>query len=80
MPNPFAPKKKSSTMSTEPPEPTPSLQSGLDPASEVPEGTINEVMEWVGEDQDRAQTALDAELTDKGRKTLIDRLEEVLGD
>lgn len=78
MPNPFAPKKK--TLSTEPPQTEPALQSGVDNVGEVPDGTINEVKEWVGDDKERAQKALDLELGDKGRKTLIDHLEEVLED
>ena len=79
MSNPFAPKSKKTT-STEPPEPTPAFQSGTDTVGGVPDGTINEVKEWVGNDKDRAQKALDIELEDKGRKTLIDYLEEELGD
>lgn len=78
MPNPYAPKKK--TLSTEPPQAEPALQSGVDSVGEVPDGTINEVKEWVGYDKERAQKALDLELDDKGRKTLIEHLEEVLED
>lgn len=50
-----------------------------DDSNVVPEGTVKEVLEWVGEDKDRAQAALDAEnATDEPRKSLIKELGEVL--
>lgn len=43
------------------------------------DGTIDEVLERVGEDHELAQAALDAEQAkDEPRKTLIGRLEKVL--
>lgn len=46
---------------------------------EVPEGNISEINEWVGDDKDRAQLALDAENSqDAPRKTLVKHLEEVI--
>ena len=42
---------------------------------EVPTGTVDDVKEWVGDDPDRAQQALDAELDGQNRTTLIDWLE-----
>lgn len=41
-------------------------------------GTVIEILEWVGEDPERAADALDAErLRDKPRSTLIASLEEI---
>jgi len=45
----------------------------------VPAGNVSEVLEWVGEDQERAQLALDAEKAGHGRKTLLKQLKELLG-
>jgi len=45
----------------------------------VPEGTVQEVLDWVGEDKDRAQKALDAESSrDEPRTTLVSALEAVV--
>lgn len=41
---------------------------------EVPEGTIGDILAWVGDDPARAELALDAELAGKRRKTLVDAL------
>lgn len=47
----------------------------------TPEGTIREVMGWVGNDKDRAQTALDDENSKESpRKSLVEKLEEVIGE
>lgn len=46
---------------------------------EVPEGTVNATLEWVGDDKDRAQRALDKEkASDDPRVTLIRELEDIL--
>ena len=47
----------------------------------VPDGTIDEVLAWVGEDADRADRAADAERArgDRVRKTLLEKLAEVAG-
>lgn len=50
------------------------------PVSEVPAGSINEVLAWVDGDKERAQEALDAEKEGAGRKTLVKGLEEILND
>lgn len=43
---------------------------------EVPDGTVDEVKEWVGDDPEKAQKALDAENeSDTPRSTLVDHLE-----
>jgi hypothetical protein len=43
--------------------------------SEVPQGTMQEVLDWVGDDSDRAQEALDAERAGQDRSTLVIKLE-----
>jgi hypothetical protein len=47
---------------------------------EVPDGTVKEILEWVGDDKDRAQRALDAEDAkgNNGRKGLKRELNEKL--
>jgi len=47
--------------------------------SEVPDGTAQEVMGWVGDDPARAQAALDKERAGQNRSTLISQLEAVRG-
>lgn len=48
---------------------------------EVPSGTVTDVLDWVGDDSDRAQRALDAERTkgDRARSTLVSDLEQIAG-
>lgn len=48
------------------------------PVSEVPAGSINEVLAWVDGDKDRAKIALKEEKAGAGRKTLVKGLEEIL--
>lgn len=43
----------------------------------VPQGTVAEILEWVGDDAARAQEALDAEYSGAGRSTLITQLEAI---
>lgn len=45
----------------------------------VPAGNVSEVLEWVGEDKERAQLALDAEKAGHNRKTLVKQLKELVG-
>jgi hypothetical protein len=41
----------------------------------VPDGTVEEIVEWVGDDEDRRRAALAAELAaDRPRSTLITQL------
>lgn len=47
-------------------------------SDEAPEGTIKEVLDWVGEDADKAVEALTAEEAGERRKTLIKALEEII--
>jgi hypothetical protein len=49
-------------------------------ANDVPEGTVSDVLAWVGEDPGRAQAALDHERQDQGRSTLITRLEAIASE
>lgn len=44
----------------------------------VPEGSIKEVLAWVGEDATKAQAALDAEKAGEKRTTLISKLEAII--
>lgn len=64
----------------DPSQQTPSPQSTADEIDESkpPTGTVEDVLDWVGDDLSRAEAALDAELEGKGRSTLIDSLESML--
>lgn len=45
----------------------------------VPEGSIAKVLDWVGDDPDRAQEALDVEReSDNPRSTLVAQLEDIV--
>lgn len=58
-------------------EPEPPHEEVRDLAVEVPEGTVNEVLTWVGDDHDRAVAALHAELArETPRKGLVADLEK----
>ena len=46
--------------------------------TEVPEGSIKDVLGWVGEDTTKAQKALDAEKSGDKRTTLISKLESII--
>lgn len=48
------------------------------PSLGVPEGTVDEIMEWVGDDPAKALRALEAETAGKARKSLIGKLEKLL--
>jgi hypothetical protein len=43
-------------------------------AWDVPDGTVADVLEWVGDDPDRANAALEAEESGKRRKGVLDAL------
>lgn len=53
-------------------------QEAAQEENKVPKGTVHEVLDWVGDDKDRAQAALDAEKEGAERVTLISALEEIL--
>jgi hypothetical protein len=48
--------------------------------AEVPEGTIDDVLEWVGDDSGRAREAYLAEVEGKGRSTLLTRLDAIANE
>lgn len=54
-------------------EETPAANDKID----VPEGSIKEVLAWVGEDVDKAKAALEAEEAGENRKTLVAKLKEI---
>lgn len=74
-----APKNTSFPVFTPPPEPEgPAVDLDGDG---VPDGTVKQLLEWVGEDLERAALALAAE-RDKGddaRQTLVVQLEKLVG-
>jgi hypothetical protein len=45
---------------------------------EAPEGTVAEILDWVGEDVEKAKVALEAEKAGKKRKSLIEELEALI--
>ena len=47
-------------------------------SSAVPDGTIDEVLDWVEEDPAKAALALEAERAGKNRKGLVEALESVM--
>lgn len=49
-----------------------------DSTGDVPEGSIKDVLKWVGDDVDRAKKALAAEKKGDKRSTLITKLEGVI--
>ena len=57
--------------------PTPPVVAEKEPEA-VPEGKVDEILEWVGEDVDRAVQALSAEEAGARRKTLTKVLEEII--
>jgi hypothetical protein len=68
---------------TDPNRPEPETEEAeaeapAEPGEQVPDGTISEVLAWVGEDQDRARAAIAAEQEGRVRSTLINKLEQVL--
>lgn len=79
MSNPYAPKRqtakapKTAQESTEPQE---SVEESTEPQG-VPDGPAAEVLEWVGEDKDRAQQALEAEEDGQQRVGLTRKLKEL---
>ncbi|GII88268.1 hypothetical protein Ssi03_62580 [Sphaerisporangium siamense] len=64
---------------TEPDIGGPDADGQDDAPEQVPDGTVEQVMTWVGEDAGRARAALEAEESRPSpRKSLITRLEELL--
>ena len=58
-------------------EDAPTVEAVVEPRTTamVPDGTVADVIDWVGDDEDRRRAALAAELAaDKPRKSLIEQL------
>ena len=71
MGNPYAPKKKLVI--------TDDITPDVVEEQEVPEGNIKDLLEWVGEDKDKAQLLIYEENSqDKPRKTLTNSLEAII--
>lgn len=77
--DPFAP------LSAAPPQPA-NVQDSVaaepepDDPNAVPEGTVKEIIAWVGDDTDRAARALETErASNEPRKGLMRQLEEKIG-
>jgi hypothetical protein len=49
----------------------------IEPTEAPPEGTVSEVLRWVGDDPGRAGQALDAERAGRRRSSLIAELERL---
>lgn len=78
--NPFAPHGKAPKASEAPEkvEETEEPAETVEEAQGVPQGSAAEVLEWVGEDKDRAKEALDAEEEGQQRIGLSRKLRELL--
>lgn len=76
--------KRDKVPSIEEPKPEPTKDAIIAPDAkegDVPDGTVPEVLNWVGDDKERAQKALDKENENaKPRKGLVSSLEELLSD
>lgn len=84
--NPYASPKKKTATEPKPAEETvspievKSLSATVEAKSEeVPVGTVDEILNWVGDDKDRAKAALKAEKSGKKRKSLIEELNDIIG-
>lgn len=44
---------------------------------DVPDGSVDEVLDWAGDDPDRQRVALEAEMEGKERKTIIEAFEGI---
>lgn len=61
------------------PEKVSELPSAPESGIEVPDGTIKEILAWVGDDTERAEAAADAEnAAENPRPTLLDKLKKVV--
>lgn len=78
MGNPYKPRKRNTEEAVVEETVVETPETEETPSNEVPDGTIKEVLDWVGEDADRAVEALTAEEAGERRKTLIKALEEII--
>lgn len=70
MSNPYAPKKKVvAKVAEKPAEENENL--------EVPEGSISDIVDWVGDNKERAKLALEAEKAGKKRQSLMKTLKGI---
>lgn len=77
--NPYAPTVKTEDVSVEAPELEKEeevVETKVDP-EKVPEGSASEVLDWVGDDKDRAKEALEAEEDGQQRIGLTKKLKEL---
>lgn len=70
MSNPYAPKKKVVAKAVEKP-------ADDEKSLEVPEGSISDIVDWVGDDKERAKLALEAEKAGKKRQSLMKTLKGI---
>lgn len=71
--DPFAPKGAAVAVASDGPDEVESHDNG------VPKGSTKEVLEWVGDDPEKALLALEAEQADeKPRKGLVSELEDLV--
>lgn len=81
--NPYAPHGKAPKASVEPEkaeepqEPVETEEAPEEATQGVPQGSAAEVLEWVGEDKDRAKEALEAEEAGHQRIGLTRKLKEL---
>lgn len=78
MGNPYKPRKRNTEEAVVEETVVETPETEETASNEVPDGTIKEVLDWVGEDVDRAVEALTAEEAGERRKTLIKSLEEII--
>lgn len=78
MGNPYAAKSQPAVIEADT-TPKPAKEKKVEAVSEVPTGSVKEVLAWVDADADKAKKALDAEnASDSPRKTLVKDLEEIV--
>lgn len=84
MGNPYAPKSQSAepkeveSPEFETPEEVTEIEEETTNSDEVPEGTAAEVLEWVGEDPERAKKALEVEEQGENRVGLSKKLKDLI--
>lgn len=77
--DPYAAGGMDSPVTFYPPEALATVEEAeADQGLEVPVGSVTEVLAWVGEDEERAQLALDAEKAGHARKTLLKQLKDLV--
>lgn len=74
--NPFASKSAVTKKAVKAPVEAIETDAPTDP--QVPAGSVSEILEWVGDNEERAAEALEAEHAGHARKTLIAKLEEIV--